>query len=280
VRLNAEDPEEGFAPSPGKVELLHVPTRPNLRLDNGVAEGDEIPAEFDSMFGKLISSGPNRPDALSALTQALNESTIVIDRGTSNRTFLLHLLESGDVRDNHLDVDWLDRLAETGRHISDRYGEIALLQAAIDVYDREFADELEGFFDSAMRMRLLVRAEAGRAVELRYRGHFYRFRVFRHNSQHYRVEADEAVGAGAVRRGLAAAGLADQHDGRAGQRSTLVVLHDARDRSGQRLGQSGPGRRQDRERREVCPHFAHGLSFSPQLRIGDLTRSLSAEYTV
>ena len=192
VRLNAEDPEEGFAPSPGKVELLHVPTRPNLRLDNGVAEGDEIPAEFDSMFGKLISSGPNRPDALSALTQALNESTIVIDRGTSNRTFLLHLLESGDVRDNHLDVDWLDRLAETGRHISDRYGEIALLQAAIDVYDREFADELEGFFDSAMRMRLLVRAEAGRAVELRYRGHFYRFRVFRHNSQHYRVEADGA----------------------------------------------------------------------------------------
>ncbi len=192
VRLNAEDPEEGFAPSPGKVELLHVPTRPNLRLDNGVAEGDEIPAEFDSMFGKLISFGATRPDALSALTQALNESTIVIDRGTSNRTFLLHLLESGDVRENRLDVDWLDRLAEAGRHISDSFGEIALLQSAIDVYDREFADELESFFDSAIRMRLLLRAEVGRVVELRYRGHFYRFRVFRHNSRHYRIEADGA----------------------------------------------------------------------------------------
>jgi acetyl/propionyl-CoA carboxylase alpha subunit/acetyl-CoA carboxylase carboxyltransferase component len=190
VRLNAEDPEEGFAASPGRVELLHVPTRPNLRLDNGVAEGDEIPAEFDSMFGKLISFGPSRTDALTSLTRALEESTIVLDRGTSNRSFLLHLLESEDVRENRLDVDWLDRLTESGRHVSDRFGEIALLQAAIDVYDREFAGELESFFDSAMRMRLVVRAEAGRVVELRYRGHFYRFRVFRHSSQHYRIEAD------------------------------------------------------------------------------------------
>jgi acetyl/propionyl-CoA carboxylase alpha subunit/acetyl-CoA carboxylase carboxyltransferase component len=192
VRLNAEDPQEGFAPAPGMVELLHLPTRPNLRLDSGVAEGDQIPAEFDSMFAKLISYGPDRPNALAALSQALTESTIVLEPGTSNRTFLLHLLESDDVRGNRLDVDWLDRLTEAGSHISDRFGQIALLQAAIDVYDREFAGELESFFESAMRMRLVVRAEAGRVVELRYRGHFYRFRVFRHSSREYRIEAHGA----------------------------------------------------------------------------------------
>ena len=220
VRLNAENPEEGFAPAPGRVELLHVPTRPNLRLDTGVAEGDEIPAEFDSMFGKLISFGPSRPAALTALTQALEESTIVLDRGTSNRTFLLHLLESCDVRENHLDVGWLDRLAEAGRHVSDKFGEIALMQAAIDVYDREFAGELESFFDSAMRMRLLVRAEAGRVVELRYRGHFYRFRIFRHDNQHYRIESD----GGRIDVGIDRLGSFEQWVSVAGSRFRVVAV--------------------------------------------------------
>ena len=50
------------------------------------------------MFAKLISYGPDRPSALAALSQALTESTIVLEPGTSNRTFLLHLLESDDVR--------------------------------------------------------------------------------------------------------------------------------------------------------------------------------------
>ena len=60
ARLNAEDPALGFAPTPGRLELLRLPTGPGLRVDTGVAEGDVIPPEFDSMIGKLIAWGRDR----------------------------------------------------------------------------------------------------------------------------------------------------------------------------------------------------------------------------
>ena len=55
VRLNAEDPDDGFAPAPGTFRLLRLPTGPGLRIDRGVTEGDRVPPEFDSMVAKLIA---------------------------------------------------------------------------------------------------------------------------------------------------------------------------------------------------------------------------------
>src|SRR5262249_26173927 len=52
VRLNAEDPDSGFAPAPGTIERFKTPTGPGVRIDTGVAVGDEVPAEFDSMIAK------------------------------------------------------------------------------------------------------------------------------------------------------------------------------------------------------------------------------------
>jgi acetyl/propionyl-CoA carboxylase alpha subunit len=50
ARLNAEDPERGFMPAPGRVELLRFPAGPGIRIDSGIEEGDNIPSEFDSMI--------------------------------------------------------------------------------------------------------------------------------------------------------------------------------------------------------------------------------------
>jgi acetyl/propionyl-CoA carboxylase alpha subunit/acetyl-CoA carboxylase carboxyltransferase component len=190
VRLNAEDPENGFAPAPGRVELLKIPTSPGLRLDVGVAEGDDIPPEFDSMFGKLIAWGRSREEALARLRQGLEESGILVLGGATNRAFLLNLLERPEVRKGTVDVGWLDREAAGGGHVSAQHANIALLRAAIDVYDAELEDEREQFFASAARMRPVIRTESGRPVELSYQGHRYRFTVYRHSSHHYRIEVD------------------------------------------------------------------------------------------
>jgi len=63
ARLNAEDPDRDFAPSPGRVALLELPSGPGIRVDTGVSEGDSIPADFDSMIAKIIAYGRDRNEA-------------------------------------------------------------------------------------------------------------------------------------------------------------------------------------------------------------------------
>jgi acetyl-CoA/propionyl-CoA carboxylase biotin carboxyl carrier protein len=73
ARLAAEDPWRQFLPVPGPVTALHVPSGPWLRADFGVAAGDQVPAEYDSLFGKLMAWGPDRESARRRLAAALGE---------------------------------------------------------------------------------------------------------------------------------------------------------------------------------------------------------------
>ena len=98
ARLNAEDPERDFAPTPGRVSALRLPAGPGIRVDTGVAEGDSVAAEFDSMIAKVIASGSDRAEALSRLKRALAQSLVVIDGGTTNKAFLLFLAGHPDIR--------------------------------------------------------------------------------------------------------------------------------------------------------------------------------------
>jgi acetyl-CoA/propionyl-CoA carboxylase biotin carboxyl carrier protein len=72
-RLVAEDPHAGFVPGPGTVTALRLPTGPGVRWDGGVEAGDTVEGRYDSMFGKLIISGPDRPSALLRARRALAE---------------------------------------------------------------------------------------------------------------------------------------------------------------------------------------------------------------
>jgi biotin carboxyl carrier protein len=96
------------------------------------------------------------------------------------------------VRSASVTEDWLDTVAARGQHVSREHGDIALLQAAIDVYEAEFVEERAEFFASAQRFRPRVRQEIGRVVEFRYRGHRYSLRVFRLSVEHYRIDVDAA----------------------------------------------------------------------------------------
>ncbi|HYA62654.1 MAG TPA: carboxyl transferase domain-containing protein, partial [Candidatus Sulfotelmatobacter sp.] len=192
VRLNAEDPDNNFAPAPGTIERFRIQAGPGVRIDTGVAEGDVVPPEFDSMVAKIIAFGQTRAEALSRLRRAIRESVVVIKGGVSNKSLLLELLSRPEVQQGNVDIGWMERLVANNDHLSRNHADVALLQAAIASYDAELAVEQTQFYVSALRGRPQVRSEVGGTVALRYRGQPYRLKVFRLGPHQYRVETDEA----------------------------------------------------------------------------------------
>ncbi len=75
-RINAEDPNHNFRPSPGKIESLHVPCGPGVRFDSHIYSGYTIPPSYDSLIGKLITHGKDRKEAIARMERALEELTI------------------------------------------------------------------------------------------------------------------------------------------------------------------------------------------------------------
>ena len=188
ARLNAEDPENGFAPSPGRIERLRFATGPGLRIDTGVDEGDTVPAEFDSMIAKVIAVGRTRREAVGRLRRALLSSSVEIEGGTTNKGFLLGLLDRDEFASARFDVGWIDRLVGEGAHVSRDHAEVALVRAAVGTYDTELRFERTRFVNSAARGRPEVGAQRGRTAELRYLGRTYKLHVRQLGPTRYRIE--------------------------------------------------------------------------------------------
>jgi acetyl/propionyl-CoA carboxylase alpha subunit/acetyl-CoA carboxylase carboxyltransferase component len=187
ARLCAEDPAGGFAPAPGALELLRLPGGPGIRVDAGVVEGDAIPAEFDSMIAKVIAWGRDRREALDRLVRALRESVAVVSGGTTNRAFLVRLLERPEFAAGAIDVGWLER-AGVGSDGWDRdNARVALLAAAVEAADEDLRVEQARFFASAARGRPEAGRAVGRAVELSDGDQAYRLRVLALGPGEHRV---------------------------------------------------------------------------------------------
>jgi acetyl-CoA carboxylase biotin carboxylase subunit len=75
-RINAEDPANGFRPSPGRIEALVVPGGLGIRWDSHVYQGYEVPPTYDSLIGKLIAHRPTRQEAIATARRALDEFVI------------------------------------------------------------------------------------------------------------------------------------------------------------------------------------------------------------
>jgi acetyl/propionyl-CoA carboxylase alpha subunit/acetyl-CoA carboxylase carboxyltransferase component len=193
ARLNAEDPALDFAPTPGRVELLRLPTGPGQRVDTGIAEGDDIPAEFDSMVAKLIAWGSDRDEALARLRRALRDTMVVLRDGTTNQGFLLELLERPELKAGEVDNTWLDRLQVQGKISPPRHTDVALIQAAIETAEMEVALERASFYAFARRGRPAAGAAVSRNVDLRHGGHAYRFRVQKIGPRRFRVDAEGVI---------------------------------------------------------------------------------------
>jgi acetyl/propionyl-CoA carboxylase alpha subunit/acetyl-CoA carboxylase carboxyltransferase component len=190
ARLRVEDPAGGFAAAPGRLALLRFPNGPGIRVDTGVAEGDEIPGKIDAMIGKLIALGSDRDEALARLRRAVANTVAVIEGETTNQGFLLALLDRPEVLRGEVDTTWLDQLYLSGEALPLRHGEIALLQAAIELCDRATAADRARFYAFARRGRPQAASDLSCTFDLRHRGQSYRCLVAQIGPSRYSVTVD------------------------------------------------------------------------------------------
>jgi 3-methylcrotonyl-CoA carboxylase alpha subunit len=106
ARLNAEDPETGFLPSPGRILALRLDAGPALRVDAGVEADDEVTPFYDSLIAKLIVHGPDRASALDRLRAALGEALVVGPK--TNLAFLDALFADAAVEAGGVDIGFID----------------------------------------------------------------------------------------------------------------------------------------------------------------------------
>jgi acetyl-CoA carboxylase biotin carboxylase subunit len=109
-RINAEDPYNNFAPSPGTIELWYAPGGKGVRVDTHVYSGYTVPPHYDSMIAKLIVTAATREIAIARMRRALGEFTI---RGIKTTIpFQLEIINHPDFIKGHYDIGWVGRYLE------------------------------------------------------------------------------------------------------------------------------------------------------------------------
>ena len=108
VRLYAEDPDNNFFPSPGKILSCHVPSGPGIRLDDGVYEGWTVPNDYDPLLSKLIAWGNSREETIARLRRALEE--YIVTGIKTNTGLFRRILAEPDFLRGEIHTKWLDEL--------------------------------------------------------------------------------------------------------------------------------------------------------------------------
>ncbi|MDD5618352.1 MAG: acetyl-CoA carboxylase biotin carboxylase subunit [Candidatus Omnitrophica bacterium] len=107
-RINAEDPQNGFSPSPGKIETLNIPGGPHIRLDTHIYQNCVISPYYDSLLAKLIAYGRNRKEAMSAMKRALDE--FVIEPIKTTIPFHKQVLDNQSFKDGKFSTHFVENL--------------------------------------------------------------------------------------------------------------------------------------------------------------------------
>jgi acetyl-CoA carboxylase biotin carboxylase subunit len=106
-RINAEDPQRNFAPSPGVIAELRLPGGPGVRIDSHVYAGYRIPPNYDSMVGKLIVHRPTREEAIATMRRALSEIHITPTKTTV--PLLLQIMDNQNFQSGDVDTAFIER---------------------------------------------------------------------------------------------------------------------------------------------------------------------------
>jgi acetyl-CoA carboxylase biotin carboxylase subunit len=106
-RINAEDPDHGFRPSPGTITALRVPGGRGVRWDSHVRAGYSVPPNYDSMIGKLIVHAIDRTEAIATMRRALDE--LVIEGIPTTLTLHRRIMRNPDFLAGRIDTTWIER---------------------------------------------------------------------------------------------------------------------------------------------------------------------------
>jgi acetyl-CoA carboxylase, biotin carboxylase subunit len=169
-RIYAEDPDNNFFPSPGKILDHRAPSGPGIRLDEGVYAGWTVPNEYDPLLGKLIAWGGDRNEAIARLERALHE--YFAGGIKTNVGLFRRILASPAFRNGEIYTRWLDDfLQEPTAHAGEGWGteakpsteaEAATLGAALWHFSRNGTDGgsgLAGRSETESRWKLEGRRE-------------------------------------------------------------------------------------------------------------------------
>jgi acetyl-CoA carboxylase biotin carboxylase subunit len=164
-RIYAEDPENGFLPSPGRIQGLRVPQGPGVRDDSGAYEGGEVPIFYDPMISKLITWGENRAHAIARMKRALAEYEVRGIRTTI--PFFQWILDDEDFIAGRFDTTFIDRkIGAPGsgplQVIDASHEELAIIAAAVHMFTRSTAAAT-----AAPPAPVSIWKQAGRAEALR-----------------------------------------------------------------------------------------------------------------
>jgi len=112
-RVNAENPEMNFRPSPGQITSLHIPGGPGIRVDSSVYQGYTITPYYDSMIAKLIVHAPTREEAIAKMKWALAE--FIVEGVDTNIDFQLSLIRDSVFEQGTYDIGYLTRKLSKGK---------------------------------------------------------------------------------------------------------------------------------------------------------------------
>ncbi len=113
-RINAEDPEKNFLPSPGKIKKLILPGGPGIRVDTHIYQDYIIPPYYDSLIAKLISYGRTREEAIARMQRALQE--MKVDGVATTIDFYKKVLEHPVFQSGRYYVGWLEKIQEDSKN--------------------------------------------------------------------------------------------------------------------------------------------------------------------
>ncbi|HTR68240.1 MAG TPA: acetyl-CoA carboxylase biotin carboxylase subunit [Terriglobales bacterium] len=129
-RIYAEDPDNNFFPSPGKISALLSPAGPGIRVDGGIYEGWTVPIDYDPMLAKLIAYGSDRQLAISRLLRALDEYFVAGIK--TNLSLFRRILTDASFREGRMDTGYLDRLLGSTREgEAESSAEVAAIAAGL-----------------------------------------------------------------------------------------------------------------------------------------------------
>lgn len=107
VRINAENPNKNFMPSPGTITGLHLPGGNGIRVDTAIYDGYKVPSSYDSMLTKVIVHGKDRNESIAKMKSAIAE--LVIDGVATNTEFILKILQNKNFNLNNYDTSFIKK---------------------------------------------------------------------------------------------------------------------------------------------------------------------------